>query len=73
MLFANLFAGRRDQIVRKRNSAGIRLPIPFKQNIKILIKTLIVSMYPKSILKHQKPIPKLQILNEFKMFEGFEN
>ena len=73
MLFANLFSGRRDQIVRKKNSTGIRLPIPFKQNIKILIKTLTVSMYPTSILKHQKPTPKLQILNEFKMFEGFEN
>ena len=70
MLFANLFSGRRDQIVRKKNSTGIRLPIPFKQNIKILIKTLTVSMYPKSILKHQKPTPKLQILNELKCLKA---
>ena len=66
MLFANLFSGRGDQIVRKRNSTGIRFPIPFKENVKILIKTLTVSTYPKSTLKHPKPTPKLQTPNELK-------
>ena len=64
MLFVNLFSGRRDQVVRKKNSTGIRLPILFKENI--LIKTLTVSVYPKSTLKHQTPTPKLQTLNELK-------
>ena len=66
MLFANLFSGRRDQVVRKKNSTGIRLPVTFKENIKIVIKTLTVSIYPKSTLKHQKPTPKLQIPNKLK-------
>ena len=76
MLFAKLFSGRRDQVVRKKNS-GILLPIPFKENIKILIKILTASTYPKSaynnysknklngqlLLKHQKPTSELKTPN----------
>ena len=63
--------------MRKKNSTGIRLPIPFEENTKILIKTLTVPIYPENaynkypnnelnnrlILKHQKPTPKLQTPN----------
>ena len=48
----------------------IRLPIPFKENIKIMIITLTVSIYPKSTLKHQKPAPKLQTPNELKCLKA---
>ena len=72
MLFANLFSGWRDQVVRKKNSTGIRLPIPFRENIKILIKTLTVSIYPKSSLKQQKPAPKLQTPNKLKCLKLWE-
>ena len=70
MLCANLFLGRRGQILRKKNSMEIRLPIPFKENIKILIITSTVSIYPKSTLKHQKPTPKLQTPNELKCLKA---
>ena len=42
-----LFSKRRDQPVRKKNSALIQLQILFKENMKILIKPLTVSIYPK--------------------------
>ena len=55
MLFAKLFSGRREQAVRKKNSTRIRLAIPFKEyyenfkiKIKIFIKILTLSIYPKS-------------------------
>ena len=39
-----LFSGKRGQVVRKKYSTGIRL---FKENMKILIKTCSVMIYPK--------------------------
>ena len=70
MLFADLFSGRKDQNIRKKNFTGIRFLIPFKENIKILMKTLTVSIYPKSTLKHQKPTLKLQTPNELKCLKA---
>ena len=46
-----LFSIRRDQVVRKRNSTSIRLQIFFKANLKILIKTVTVSICPKITYK----------------------
>ena len=48
----------------------MRLPIPFKENSKVLIKTLALSIYPKSALKHQKPTPELQTPNESKCLKA---
>ena len=52
----------------------------FKENLKIFIQTLTVSIYPKIaqnelneqlIIKHQKPRPKLQIRSELKPLKAF--
>ena len=42
-----LFSGKRGQVVRKKYSTGIRLQLLFKENMKILIKTCTVMIYPK--------------------------
>ena len=60
------FQAEGTKLKEKKNSTEIRLPIPLKENSKILIKTLTLSIYPKSTLKHQKPTPNLQTPNELK-------
>ena len=42
---SKLFSSRKDQIVRKKSPREFN----YKENIKVLIKTLTVSIYPKII------------------------
>ena len=70
-----------DQIVRKRNSMWVRLRLLFKVNTKILIKTLIVLIYPKitqteindqPMIKQKKPTPRLQTRSDLKCLKTWK-
>ena len=47
MVTQEVFSNTRDQFVTEGNSRRILLQILFKENMKILIKTLTVSICPK--------------------------